>query len=310
MKKTNLFKTFLLCFLLVFVVSGCNNGGNPDVIKSIEIVDSSIPEVIYTDEVGAKLAELQIEVTRGNGETETININKNMIKELSTLTKVGEHTVTIEYEGVTTQVTLIIETRPIVTVEVTYTLEVIQNNLKGSTSLPESYDLYVWSWIEGITDEGGAFFPAGDGKFEVPEEYNGVVFVIMPVGAEPSWDTKLDQSYDLEIFEGAVREIGGTTEIIKATFTIEENQIIDNLLNDALVPEEGTYDLYVYVWGGKRGDQWILVENGTFEADETITGCCFVYITKDYNASWTDMICQSADFVASVTDGVGTLTLA
>ena len=86
--------------------------------------------------------------------------------------------------------------------------------------------------------------------------------------------------------------------------------IIDNLLNDALVPEEGTCDLYAYVWGGKRGDQWILVENGSFEADETITGCCFVYITSGYTASWTDMVCQTGDFKASVVDGVGTLTLA
>lgn len=305
MKKRNLLKVFLLSFLLVFVAAGCDS----DAIKSIDVVDESIPEVIYTDEVSVKLAELQLEIKRGK-ETEIINVNKNMIKELSVLTKVGEHTVAIEYEGFTTQVTLIIETRPIVTTKVTYTLEVLENNLKGLTSLPESYDLYVWSWIEGITDEGGAFFPAKDGEFEVPVGYNGVVFVIMPVGTEPSWDTKLDQSYDLEIFEGAVREIGGTSEIIKATFTIDEALIIDNLLNDALVPEEGTCDLYAYVWGGKRGDQWILVENGSFEADETITGCCFVYITSGYTASWTDMVCQTGDFNASVVDGVGTLTLA
>ena len=124
MKKRNLLKVFLLSFLLVFVAAGCDS----DAIKSIDVVDESIPEVIYTDEVSVKLAELQLEIKRGK-ETEIINVNKNMIKELSVLTKVGEHTVTIEYEGFTTQVTLIIETRPIVTTKVTYTLEVIENNL-------------------------------------------------------------------------------------------------------------------------------------------------------------------------------------
>ena len=312
MKKRNLVKVFFASFLLVctLALASC---GDPDAIKTVELVETSVPEVIYSDEVSKRLTEIQIEITKGNGDTEVINITKNMIDNLSALTKVGTHTVNILYQGYKVEITLVIETRPVIMQTVTYTLDVLKNNLKSLSELPDNYDLYVWSWIEGIQDTGGAFFPAANNTFEVPEGYNGVVFVVMPVGAEPSWDTKLDQSYDLEIFEGKVREIGGSVEIVKATFTVDMTLVEANLKSvsegvPAELPAEGTYDLYIYVWGGKRGDQWILVENNTFEADETISGGCFVFIYKGYTASWTDMIIQTNDFDATASNGVGTLT--
>lgn len=312
MKKRNIFKFIFACFLLVTTIT-LTSCGDPDAIKEVTIVETSVPEVIYTDEVSKKITELQIEVTKGDGSTEIVNVTKNMIDKLSSLTKVGTHTVNIIYNEFKVEVTLVIETRPIITTTVTYTEEVLVNNLKSLTELPESYDLYVWSWIEGIQDTGGAFFPCANGTFEVPEEYNGVVFLVMPKGTEPSWDAKLDQSYDLEIFEGKVREIGGTTEIVKATYTVDMSVVEASLKpknegDAAALPEEGTYDLYVYVWGGKRGDQWIKVENGSFEADETISGCLFAFVTKGYNAEWASVIIQTNDFDTVASNGVGTLT--
>lgn len=314
MKKRNFIKTIFACFALVLTLA-LTSCGDPDAIESVALVETSVPEVIYTDEVSKKLTEIQIEVTKGNGDKEVINITKNMIDKLSSLTKVGVHTVNILYKEFEVELTLTIETRPIVTKTVTYTTEVIENNLKSLTELPEegTYDLYVWSWIEGISDEGGAFFLCNNGSFEVPEKYDGVVFVVMPKGTEASWDGKLDQSYDLEIFEGKVREIGGSVEIVKATFTVDMSVVEANLKTieegvPATMPEEGTYDLYAYVWGGKRGDQWILVENGQFEADETISGCVIVFVYAGYPGSWTDMIAQTNDFNTTAANGVGTLT--
>ena len=313
MKKRNIFKLILACFLLVTTIT-LTSCGDPDAIKEVSIVEASVPEVIYTDEVSKKIGELQIEVTKGDGSTEIVNVTKNMIDKLSSLTKVGTHTVNIIYNEFKVEITLVIETRPIITTTVTFTQEVLINNLKALTELPEEgYDLYVWSWIEGIQDTGGAFFPCGENSFEVPEGYNGVVFLVMPKGTEPSWDAKKDQTYDLEIFEGKVREIGGTTEIIKATYTVDMAVLEANLKpktegDVAALPEEGTYDLYAYVWGGKKGDQWIKVENGTFEADETISGCLFAFVTKDYTAEWASVIIQTNDFVAAASNGVGTVT--
>jgi hypothetical protein len=313
MKKRFLLRVFFACFLLVAAIS-LGSCGNPDEVKSVALVETSVPEVIYTDEVSKKLTEIQIEVTKGDKSVEVVNITKNMIDNLSSLTKVGTHTVNILYEGYKVELTLIIETRPIITVEVTYTEEVIINNLQSLTELPEEpYDLYVWSWIEGIQDTGGAFYPCANGKFEVPEEYNGVVFLLMPKGMEPAWDTKMDQTFDLEIHEGVVREIGGSNEIVKATYTVDMSLVESNLKpktegEAAVLPEEGTYDLYAYVWGGKKGDQWILVEDGSFEADETISGCLFAFVTKGYTAEWASVIIQTNDFNATAANGVGTLT--
>lgn len=311
MKKRNFLKAFFACFLLVLTLASC---GDPNEIKSVTLVETSVPEVIYTDEVSKKITELQIEVTMGDGETKVVNVTKNMIDKLSSLTKVGTHTVNIVYEGVKVEVTLVIETRPVITKVVTYTDEIIESNLQSMCKLAdhEPYDLYVWSWIEGIQDEGGAFFPCYNGTFEVPEKYDGVVFILMPVGAEPAWDNKLDQTFDLEIYEGAVREIGGTTEIVKAVYSIDLATIEANLKvitegQTPALPEEGTYELYAYVWGGKKGNQWIKVENGIFEADETISGCTFVFITIGYTPSWADMLAQTIDFTATAANGVGTV---
>lgn len=311
MKKRNIFKLIFVCFLLVTTIS-LTSCGDPNAIKDVALVETSVPEVIYTDEISKKIGELEIEVTYGDGRTEVVKVTKNMIDNLTALTKVGTHTVNILYKELKVEVTLTIETRPVITNTVTFTQDVLVNNLKSLTVLPESYDLYVWSWIEGIQDTGGAFFPCGENSFEVPEEYNGVVFLVMPKGAEPSWDAKLDQSYDLEIYEGKVREIGGTTEIVKATYTVDMTQVEANLKakdgGEAVLPEEGTYDLYVYVWGGKRGDQWILVENGVFEADETISGGLFAFVIKGYTAEWASVIIQTNDFDATASNGVGTLS--
>ena len=98
MKKRNLVKVFFASFLLVctLALASC---GDPDAIKTVELVETSVPEVIYSDEVSKRLTEIQIEITKGNGDTEVINITKNMIDNLSALTKVGTHTVNILYQG-------------------------------------------------------------------------------------------------------------------------------------------------------------------------------------------------------------------
>ena len=99
----------------------------------------------------------------------------------------------------------------------------------------------------------------------------------------------------------------------KATYTVDMSIVEENLKpknegDAAVLPEEGTYDLYAYVWGGKKGDQWILVQNGSFEADETISGCLFAFVTKGYTAEWASVIIQTNDFDATAANGVGVLS--
>ena len=78
---------------------GCK-GGNGDepqdpVIVSIEVISSTVPLTIYTDEVNSKLESIQIKVVKSDESSEVVNLNTSMISaaDLSKLTTAGTYTI-------------------------------------------------------------------------------------------------------------------------------------------------------------------------------------------------------------------------
>lgn len=102
MKK--LVRLFLTIMLLV-VITAC---GKKNKVTSINIVSSSIPDVILVEELDSKLSTIKMQVTKGSGDTEEINLNKSMLSEedYNKISQIGTYTVTVNYEGQTTALTL------------------------------------------------------------------------------------------------------------------------------------------------------------------------------------------------------------
>lgn len=300
--KRNILKSIFLCFAVVSL--GLFVACNKEVtVKSINPVASTIPEEILTTEVGQALTSIQLEVLSSNGSKETINLAISMLsnEDISKLRTAGTHEITVTYEGVETKITVTI-VAPEVDVpsvdgpEISFTLDIVEKNLKAGGTLPDEYGLYVWTWSD-LTD--GMFVPTNNGKFNAPEGYTGVVFIVMPVGVEPNWDAKIDQTFDLEIVDGVVCEIGGGADgggstIVTIEYTAETSSIPYNLKDGATMPIE--YDLYAYVWGGKQSDIFIKVVDGKFTADIDTTGCCFVMMPVGTAPNWNDKLAQTVDY--------------
>ena len=104
MKKIGAFIISLLCILSL---ASCKAS-----IESINIDESSIPSTINASELDSKLALIKLNVVDSKGNTETIGIDSSMIstEDYNSLKSYGKHTVTINYEGFTTNLTLNIVT--------------------------------------------------------------------------------------------------------------------------------------------------------------------------------------------------------
>lgn len=293
MKMKRFFKIILSCLLLASVTTlavSCENDKNK--IDEVRLVASSVPNSMLIDEVDTKLTTIQIKVTKG-GESETINITKEMISDadLAKLDTAGTHLVTISYEGFEVKINLVI-TAPVAPVEgdeITYTDEVLVANLKTLTELPAAYDLYVWVWGTSVE---GSFVPAADGKFNVPTGCTSAVFLIMPVGSQPNWDDKLDQTGDLVIVDGAVGVpvAGETTE-----FTTTLADIEANLKPDKPMPTV-EYDLYVFTWGGTINGFTKISDDFKFSIDSGSAGGLFAFVTKGAEADWANVLAQTYDY--------------
>lgn len=97
---------------------GCK-GGNGDepqdpVIVSIEVISSTVPLTIYTDEVNSKLESIQIKVVKSDESSEVVNLNTSMISaaDLSKLTTAGTYTIKVTYQSFETNLTITTTKKP------------------------------------------------------------------------------------------------------------------------------------------------------------------------------------------------------
>lgn len=108
-KKVSILITLLVCLV---TITGCNCKKKPVVsIESISIVESSVPTSILVDELNDKLTSILINVNRSDGDTEQVNLALSMIssEDLAKLSNAGTHTVTVNFNDVTTTLNLVIE---------------------------------------------------------------------------------------------------------------------------------------------------------------------------------------------------------
>ena len=91
-------------------VSNGNNTPDEPVIESIQVVESSIPEQIYVDEVNSKLTNIKIKVLKSDDTTEEVNLSTSMISaaDLAKLSAEGTHTIKVTYEGLETSLTIVV----------------------------------------------------------------------------------------------------------------------------------------------------------------------------------------------------------
>lgn len=105
----------VFAFVLLFSVAGCKSckKEKDPVIESIEIVESSVPESIYTNEVLDKLDDIQIKVLKSDNNSETINLSTSMISaaDLAKLNTEGTHTVKVTYEGFEVELTIVVKVK-------------------------------------------------------------------------------------------------------------------------------------------------------------------------------------------------------
>ncbi len=82
-----------------------------DEITSIELVRDSVPEKILSSEIDEQISKIKFNVIKSSGSKETKNVSKDMISntDYNKLSQGGTHTITINYQGFTTTVTLVIE---------------------------------------------------------------------------------------------------------------------------------------------------------------------------------------------------------
>ena len=105
--------TLIFVLVLLFTVASCKSckKQNDPVIESIQIVESSVPSKIYTTEVNDKLDDIQIQVLKSDGSSDTINLTTSMISsdDLAKLNNAGTHTIKVSYEGFETTLTIVVE---------------------------------------------------------------------------------------------------------------------------------------------------------------------------------------------------------
>lgn len=121
MKKLSVFVITLLCIL---TLTSCKKK-----IVSINVVSESVPESINVSELDNKLATIKLEVENSKGKKETINLDKTMISadDYENLKKYGTYTVSVNYNDVTTNLTLNIITN-------NYVVKVVYPDNKPVTS--------------------------------------------------------------------------------------------------------------------------------------------------------------------------------
>ncbi len=273
-------------------------------VEKVSVIPDTVPNSILTTEVDQKIADITLRVTMSDGTTKEVKVTKDMIPaedyaKLSTASETA-HVIKVVYEGITVTMNIVIAA-PLQEIEgdkVTYTMELVQNNLKDIDELPAEYELYGWVWGGNPTD---VFVPCKDGSVTVPTGSTNFLFVFFEKGTQnPGWESpaKLGQSNDLFIRDGIITdelpEIGDTYE-----FTVDVTTFADNLKDGATMPAEGEFITYAWVWGGTAGTGvWASVDAaGKFETATDITGGLFVLFPTDVTEpNWDSKLAQTVDY--------------
>ncbi|MDE7105757.1 MAG: hypothetical protein K2O22_01170 [Anaeroplasmataceae bacterium] len=300
MKKylRRIFSAFALVAACILFVS-C--GGGEVKVEKVSVIPDTVPNSILTTEVDQKIAGITLRVTMSDGTTKEVKVTKDMIPaedyaKLSTASETA-HVIKVVYEGVTVTVNIVIAA-PVQEIEgdkVTYTDELIANNLKDLDEVPAEYELYAWVW-GGSTEN--IFVPCKSGEVTVPTGTPNLLFAFFAKGCQnPNWDSpdKLGQTNNLRIVDGKVTdeipEVGDTYE-----YTIDVASIEANLKDGATMPEE--FITYAWVWGGAAGGLWVSVDaTGKFETASDITNCLFVLFPVDVEKiDWDFKLAQTVDY--------------
>ena len=304
MKKylRRIFSAFALVAACVLFVS-C--GGGEVKVEKISVIPDTVPNSVLTTEVDQKIADITLRVTMSDGTTKEVKVTKDMIPaedyaKLSTASETA-HVIHVEYEGITVTVNIVI-TEPVQEIQgdkITYTDELIADNLKDIDEVPAEYELYAWVWGG---DPANIFVPCKPGEVTVPTGTTSILFVFFVKGCQnPNWDSpdKLGQTNDLFVRDGKVTdelpEIGNTYE-----YTVDTTIYAANLQGDVTLPEE--FITYAWVWGGDAGNGlWVSVDAaGKFEAASNITNCLFVFFNTDVEkADWNYKLAQTENFAVA-----------
>lgn len=109
--KRKLF-TFIFILLSIFGLASCNGGQNEIKVTttSISIVETSIPQGVFTVDVMDKLSSIEVLVTKSDGSTEVVSLSTSMIPsaDQAKLITAGTHTISVKYLGKETTFTITI----------------------------------------------------------------------------------------------------------------------------------------------------------------------------------------------------------
>lgn len=273
-------------------------------VENISVIPSTVPNSILTTEVDQKIADITLRVIMSDGTTKEVKVTKDMIpaEDYAKLSTEGTKVIKITYEGITVTMNVTI-TEPIKEIEgdkMTYTMELVENNLKDIDALPAEYELFAWVWGGEAGD--GIFVLCKEGSVTVPTGATNFLFVFFTKGTQnPSWESeaKLGQSNDLFIRDGVITdklpEIGDTYD-----FTVDVTTFADNLAGGATMPEE--YVTYAWVWGGAAGSGlWTTVDaTGKFTTASDITNALFVLFPTDIETpDWDKKYAQTENYAVA-----------
>ena len=110
-KIMKVFTLFLMLGVILFAASCGGNNNTPATIDSISVVSESVPTTILTTELDDKIDDIKIEVKMSDGEVKTVYVSKSMISsdDYAKLANEGTYTITINYEGFTTSLTVVMK---------------------------------------------------------------------------------------------------------------------------------------------------------------------------------------------------------
>lgn len=97
-----------LLVILVFFLSLCTLASCKNQIEYIKICEETIPATFEVDNVEQKLTAIVLEIGKSKGENELLNVSKSMISEsdLNKLKNPGLHSIVINYEGFSANLTI------------------------------------------------------------------------------------------------------------------------------------------------------------------------------------------------------------
>ncbi len=197
----------LLIILSIFTLSACGND-NKITVKSISIIESTVPESVLIEEVDNAITNIKFEVLKSDNSKEEKNLEKSLIMDadLNKLSTAGTHELTVLYENVSTKfVLVIVEANDNYKVKVTY---------PDNTPVTSSVSV---QWCTGnncflpvvVNNEGIAEIELEDGDYYIHLEGIPSGYTYNPNGYTTSKDNKFIEIQLIKLDE--ISEGDGTT---------------------------------------------------------------------------------------------------